>query len=100
MFGLRTLKNRELRAVVKMAEKLGTTDMFYTNIQTCVYTMPKSPQRKAVYMLYIDTEQYILTYQTKYTHTYVYYLVIVSHLLSLPAHVEKASTRAQNYSTC
>ncbi len=42
--------NRELRAIVKIAEKLGTTDMFYTNIETCAYTMPKSPQRKAVYI--------------------------------------------------
>ena len=85
---------------MKIAEKLATSSMFYTNIATCAYAILKSSETAASHACY-----YILKYQTyvfdaKYAHTYVYLLVIVSYLLSLPTHMEKTSTLSQAYSTC
>ena len=57
-------KTRELReiAVVKIAEKTGSehlVTMFYTNIETCAYAMPKSSQTAAAMLVTIEVPNII-----------------------------------------
>ncbi len=61
MCGRADFKTRELReiAVVQIAEKLGTSNMFYTNIKTCAYAMPKLSQTATAMLVTIEVPNII-----------------------------------------